>query len=79
MVVRYDKYGLTERMCEHGIGHPDINSVEWLKRLYDDGTLFNLGILDPPTPEMLNDPNFNPYSAFTIHGCCGCCVPPVDD
>lgn len=76
IVVRYDRYGLAERLCAHGTGHPDPDSVAWLKRLYDKGTLFNLGILDPPYPEDLENPDYNPYSAFTVHGCCLelCCL-----
>ena len=31
--VRYDRGGLTERICEHGIGHPDPNSLAWLKSI----------------------------------------------
>lgn len=30
--IRLDRGGLTERICPHGIGHPDPDSLEWLKR-----------------------------------------------
>lgn len=32
---RYDRfsYGLVERLCPHGIGHPDPDSVGWLESL----------------------------------------------
>lgn len=73
MVIRYDRYGLTERLCGHGYGHPDPDSVTWLKKLYDNGTLFNLGILEAPSPERVADPDFDPYSIFTLHGCDFCC------
>jgi hypothetical protein len=82
ITVRYDRYGLAERLCPHGVGHPDIDSVNWLKGLYDSGVLFRIGVLDPPDPERAKEPNFDAYNIFTTHGCCGCCIPPmsaVDD
>ena len=32
---RYDSFsfGLVERMCSHGVGHPDPDSVAWLESL----------------------------------------------
>lgn len=30
--LRSDNHGLIERMCKHGIGHPDPDSVAWFKR-----------------------------------------------
>ena len=30
--VRLDRSGLTERICPHGIGHPDPDSLDWLQR-----------------------------------------------
>lgn len=74
--VRYDRYGLTERLCpRHKIGHPDPDSVAWLIKHYDDGTLFDLGILDRPDEDASAEGN---YSVFTLHGCCGCCSPDGD-
>lgn len=29
--IRLDRSGLTERICPHGIGHPDPDSLAWLK------------------------------------------------
>lgn len=29
--IRTDKYALCERLCFHGVGHDDPDSVEWLK------------------------------------------------
>lgn len=69
--VRYDRYGLTERVCSHGIGHPDPDSVAWLITLYDNGTLFDAGILERPD-EGKEDPD---YEVFTLHGCDGDCSP----
>ena len=39
-VVRYDRGGMTERICKHGCGHPDPDSLAWMKRvgIKDDGT-----------------------------------------
>lgn len=73
ITVRYDKYGLTERLCVHGVGHPDVDSVAWLSHLRENGTLERLEILDPPPPELANDPDFNPNDVFTTHGCDLCC------
>ena len=37
--VRYDRGGLTERICGHGIGHPDPDSLDWMNNVgrIDDG------------------------------------------
>jgi len=35
-VIRWDKYGLMERQCPHGVGHTDPDSLEWAHRAYDD-------------------------------------------
>jgi len=35
-VIRLDKYGIMERTCAHGVGHPDSDSLDWLHRHYDD-------------------------------------------
>lgn len=32
MVFRMDRQGLIERTCEHGVGHPDPDSVSHFKR-----------------------------------------------
>jgi hypothetical protein len=31
MVLRADKYMLVERICEHGVGHPDPDSFNFIK------------------------------------------------
>ncbi len=38
-VIRTDRNNLMERVCPHGIGHPDPDSLEWLRRIgvRDDG------------------------------------------
>lgn len=66
MTVRYDRYGLTERLCVHGCGHPDPDSVEWLKRGYDRDPYF-----------FVDDPKEDPDYIFTLHGCDFCCTPPM--
>jgi hypothetical protein len=42
--VRLDKAGLMERECPHGIGHPDPDSMEWLRRYEDEKDVEALGI-----------------------------------
>jgi len=39
MTVRYDRGGMTERLCKHGVGHPDPDSLAWMNRVGrdDDG------------------------------------------
>lgn len=73
ITVRYDRYGLAERKCSHGCGHPDPDSVTWLKELYDSGVFFRMGVLDVPDPKYAEKPDFDPYSIFTLHGCDFCC------
>lgn len=36
MVFRSDKHFLIERQCEHGVGHPDPDSVRYLKNTTGD-------------------------------------------
>jgi hypothetical protein len=36
MIIRLDKMALVERQCEHGVGHPDIDSVLYLARKLGD-------------------------------------------
>jgi hypothetical protein len=43
-VVRLDKGGLLERTCAHGVGHPDSDSLEWLRQYEDEETVSALGI-----------------------------------
>lgn len=31
--LRDDRYGLMERICRHGVGHPDPDSVDFLERV----------------------------------------------
>lgn len=31
--MRLDRIGLVERICSHGVGHPDPDSVSYLKRV----------------------------------------------
>lgn len=33
MTIRLDRGGLTERICDHGIGHPDPDSLNWINRM----------------------------------------------
>lgn len=48
--------GITERICEHGIGHPDPDHMTWYASCH------------------------NPQDTRTegIHGCDGCCQPPIE-
>jgi len=37
MNFRADKYGLIERLCEHGVGHPDPDSTKYMESEGFDG------------------------------------------
>ena len=30
-IIRFDKYGMVERQCSHGVGHPDPDSVAFIR------------------------------------------------
>lgn len=49
-----DDAGKMERLCPHGIGHPDPDEMAFLERI-----------------------NADSLSHIGIHGCDGCCKPPV--
>lgn len=36
MLVRLDNWGLVERKCRHGVGHPDPDSVAFFERIAPD-------------------------------------------
>lgn len=44
MVIRMDKQALVERTCEHGIGHPDPDSLAYFIRETGDAARYDLGI-----------------------------------
>lgn len=50
-----DDIGLMERICPHGIGHPDPDDLAFKRRKMGEEAA----------------------SYFGIHGCDGCCKPPV--
>lgn len=37
--VRYDRWALAERICPHGIGHPDPDSLAWQRRMVEQGKI----------------------------------------
>ena len=43
-VIRLDKVGLMERTCPHGVGHPDPDSLKWLRRYETKKDVIALGI-----------------------------------
>ena len=43
-IIRLDKRGLTERTCAHGVGHPDRDSLKWLRRFESKKNVNLLGI-----------------------------------
>ena len=59
MVMRLDKYGMMERVCEHGVGHPDPDSLAWVER-----SKKRIAKMLATTPNQIN---------ASMHGCDGCC------
>jgi len=43
-VVRLDKGGIMERTCPHGVGHPDPDSLKWVRRFVGKKNAKYLGI-----------------------------------
>ena len=43
-VIRFEKYGLVERTCPHGIGHPDPDSLTFIGRYVAAGPDPSLGV-----------------------------------
>lgn len=59
--------GLFERVCPHGIGHPDPDQYGyWRAAAKAWRPPLNADILDGP-------PVSNPFEAMGVHGCDGCC------
>jgi len=42
-VVRLDKAGIMERICPHGVGHSDPDSLKWVRRYVGKKNAFALG------------------------------------
>ena len=38
MTIRDDRGMMTERICPHGVGHPDPDSMAWMKRTGSEDT-----------------------------------------
>jgi hypothetical protein len=60
-VIRFDKMGLVERICSHGYGHDDPDSVAFLNNAID----------------QQYGPDAHKGYALGIHGCDGCCFDPA--
>lgn len=59
--------GIFERICPHGIGHPDPDQFDyWRHARQSWRPPINADILDGPVVS-------NPFDGIGIHGCCGCC------
>ena len=37
--TRYDRFALVERICTHGVGHPDPDSLAWQRELVERGAI----------------------------------------
>lgn len=70
LLWRSDRYpGLFERICPHGVGHPDPDQFEHWAIAFARWR-------PPLSADVVNDhygPE-NPYAGIAIHGCDGCCA-----
>ncbi|QDH91785.1 hypothetical protein SEA_PHRAPPUCCINO_110 [Mycobacterium phage Phrappuccino] len=67
VVWRNDR-GLFERVCPHGIGHPDPDQfAHWEKAAATWRPPVSYDVIDDPHPPG------NPYLGKGVHGCDGCC------
>jgi hypothetical protein len=60
--------GLIEHVCEHGVGHPNAGSVQYME--YMNQALDEYGDLD--FPSIPSEPYLK--SSWWVHGCDGCCA-----
>ena len=66
-----DDRGIFERICEHGVGHPDPSQFPYWDKMRES---WRPSIADDDGPY----PKSNPYDGIGVHGCCGCCRPPKE-
>lgn len=63
ITMRLDReFALCERVCKHGTGHPDPDSLAYIRRMVK------------AKYEAKPDKPYGPY-ASDVHGCDGCCRP----
>lgn len=61
--IRLDReFALAERLCPHGIGHPDPDSLSYIRQ--------QVSMMKKDFP--MADKPYGPY-ASDVHGCDGCC------
>lgn len=60
--------GIFERICEHGVGHPDPDQYAYWRQARESWR--------PPINADIIDglPVSNPFDGIGIHGCDGCCT-----
>lgn len=78
--------GLVEHVCEHGVGHPNSGSIQYVDWYYNKFRPFMDGFYD--RDESWNEETGLPYEPFElmpvhkpvensswgVHGCDGCCA-----
>lgn len=68
--IRTDRGGLAERVCEHGIGHPDPDSVAYYKRLGTNTKLDARTSVGKRLAAFRAGNSSQEY--FSLHACDGC-------
>lgn len=58
---RYDRQGLVEHFCEHGVGHPNPGSALWIAQQQRG------------SEPLSRDDIASRFDAEMVHGCDGCC------
>ena len=69
---RYDRQGLVEHFCEHGIGHPNPGSALWVA----ETGMASVAVSEGLTPEEVRERVLSYYEYEMVHGCDGCCGDP---
>lgn len=79
---RWDRQGLIEHVCPHGIGHPNRGSAMWIvqAQFAQDGMIYeHCPILSSEESDIVSDfiytkeDMMEEWAAQMIHGCDGCC------
>lgn len=75
-----DDRRLFERICPHGIGHPDPDQFEFWNRMAAQQTIEIAKWMTRQDPDKLTkmaswEMPGNPWEGMSVHGCDGCCRP----
>jgi hypothetical protein len=77
-LVWRDDRKLFERICPHGVGHPDPDQFCFWDKMADQRTIEIAKWMSQQDPDELSKMNrwdmpSNPWEGMGVHGCDGCC------